>query len=256
MTNNAAAAKSNNNVADDNVADNGRGKGSRPSYWDTVNKAMDERLAGKLAGVASIKQRLAEAADYRKAGDAKANEALAIEQEEAGKLFGLRIKKSISKEEVSEHLGDIYGFKVSASTGKKSKTPEGAGEAIRKRIVRLVDAVEYVGGESENAFFDGLPIDDVTAIIDKVTSGGSIWSAYDDLTELKKDHREKVDAAFDYKRISAIVDALMGKAEAADTIARNEALSIAYASLHKAMEILSPAIQAAKESIESQNTEA
>lgn len=194
------------------------------------NVKMTEDAAAKVASMQSARQKLAEASDIYKVGGAKIDEAKALANEGAIALFNLRIAGKASADEASAALGDIFGFKAKQD-GKPSKTPMGEGEAIRKRIVRAVAAHEYVMEPSTDGFFAGLDPADLAPIVEAVSKGTySIWTAYEDFAEVKNAHAVRLEAAFDHKRVTAMVDKL-ASAEALLKIFGDPALRTAYAAL-------------------------
>ncbi len=144
-------------------------------------------------------------------------------------------------EEVSALLGDRFGF-VPKKDGTPGKTPFGEGQAIRKRVVRMVSAAEYVADETLGGrFFEGIPQEDVADVLNGLNNGTvSIWTAYDQLTELRKANNERADMAFDPKKIATITASLSTGA-AADRLANSAALRAAYAGLQDALAVASEA---------------
>ncbi len=218
----------------------GRSQTNRPSLMAAVRNDDSQRVADKLVIVGTVKQRLAEAADLFKAGDDKRDEATAIADKAGVTLYQARTTGVINAEEISAMLGDVFGFKPK-SDGSPGKTPMGQGEAIRKRVVRAVQADEYANDGTETAFFKGLNEDDVKSILVAVQKGEmSIYTAYDKFAELKRETAVRTNAAFDPKKIGAIYDTLAedgGKA-AAEIFRRSPALVAVYAALVEALNIV------------------
>lgn len=103
---------------------------------------------------------------------------------------------SLDKAQTTAILGEVFGFKLT-STGKESKTPKGAGEEIRKRIVRLQLARTWVSDCQEAddegfnhpeapAFIRGADVQVVEQMTESCESGSvSIWSFYNEVAKLK-----------------------------------------------------------------------
>lgn len=218
----------------------GRSQTNRPSLMASVRSDDTQRIADKIRVVGTVKQRLAEAADLFKAGDDKRDEATAIADKAGVTLYQARTTNVINAEEISAMLGDVFGFKPK-SDGTPGKTPMGQGEAIRKRVVRAVQADEYANGGEETAFFKGLNEDEVRSILLAVQAGEmSIYTAYDKFAELKRDNTTRTNAAFDPKKIAAIYDTLAegGGQAAAEIFRKSPALVAVYAALVEALEIV------------------
>lgn len=197
----------------------------------------NEKLARKANITNTAKQYLAEACDYytdASKSDAVANQAASSGAETLliGQCNGL-----LSKEEVNAALGDVFGYKPK-SDGKPGKTPAGKGEDIRKRIVRLFNAYEHGLGRDGGTYFEGLPGDEIFAVVSNTISGEvSVWTAYEQLAEIKKSHMEKVESAFNPKTIAALVEAL-AKAGSAEKIKANPALIANYGALLEVLEVI------------------
>ena len=206
----------------------------KANLFSQAASTLNAAIADKMAIMGAVRQRLAEAADLYKAGDDKRDEATAIADKAAVNLYQARSKGSISGEEVSAILGDVFGYKPKTD-GTPGKTPAGNGEAIRKRVVRAVAADNYVSGNDVDKFFDGLPADEIGAVLNAVSAGDmSIWTAYEKFAEIKREHAVKNEMAFDAKKIAAITDRLSAS-DAVAIMQGNPALIAAYAGL---MEVL------------------
>jgi hypothetical protein len=154
----------------------------------------------------------------------------------------MRADGSLSAELLTETLGNVFGFqkrgkggsqiRVPAGNKDASATPFGEGDVIRKRIVRMVAAHDYVVNGNRSAFFDNLPVDEVQPVVETLANGGSIWSAYQALTDLKAAKRTRLEAAFNAKTISGINEKL-SEAAAIDLLAdgKNNELRVAYNNL-------------------------
>lgn len=190
-----------------------------------------------------IRQQLAEIADLQAAGAENAQEVAEKKANLATEMF-FDIRDGIFQlNQVSGMLGDVFGYrkkgdaKVRVSPGDKnaSATPFGEGEAIRKRVVRAVQAHDYVENDVSTALFADAKPDDVRDILNRIGAdedGLSIWSAYDAFGKLKQRNNERPAAAFDPKKVAALTDALSENVErAAEIFADNATLCDAYAEL-------------------------
>jgi hypothetical protein len=202
---------------------------------------LSETGAAKHALLSETKQRLAEAADCYAEGGAKAEEGKAIADKASVRLFTARADGILSADELSSMLGDAFGWK--AKKGNKdrpvkggdpdaSKTPFGQGEAIRKRVVRAVQAHEYVTDADASKFFDGLPKEKVQDVLTRVRNNDlSIWSAYDMMGDIKRENVTRPDPAHDPKAVAKFVNALAEPSFAQRFLA-NPDLQDAYLALH------------------------
>lgn len=196
-------------------------------------------VAEKVQLMGQVRQSLAHAADLYREGDDKAKEAAEVADKAAVGLFNGRVNGLIAADELSGVLGDVFGYKPKKD-GTPGKTPDGQGEHIRKRVVRLTKAAEFVAGQDADRFFDGLDADSadddgntIAGTVQRVRDGGmSIWTAYDVLSRIKRENVSRRDAAFDAKRIMAIADSLAGP-EAGDIVRNDPKLIAAYADLIK-----------------------
>lgn len=197
----------------------------------------NERIARKAVLLTGAKQHLAEACDFytdASKSDAVANQAASNGAET---LLFAQCEGLLSKEEVNAALGDIFGYKPK-SDGKPGKTPAGKGEDIRKRIVRLFNGYEHAFGRDGGTYFEGLPSDEVFSVVTNAMSGEvSVWTAYEQLAEIKKNHQEKVESAFNPKTIAALVEAL-AKEGAQEKIKANPALIANYGALLEVLEVI------------------
>jgi hypothetical protein len=202
---------------------------------------LSETGAAKHAILTDTKQRLTEAADLFNEGGEKAAEGKAIADQAAVTLFKARADGVISGEELSSMLGDSFGWKakkgdktrpVKGGDPDASKTPFGQGEAIRKRVVRAVQADEYVNDVDASKFFDGLPKQEVSDVLSRVRNDSlSIWSAYDMLGDIKRENVTRLEPAFDPKAVAKFVEALRSP-KAPERFAANPDLQDAYLALY------------------------
>ena len=211
-------------------------KGTRPSLMAGIEIERASDVAKKALVMGSIRQKLALAADTFRDGNGMTKEATGYADEAATGLYQAISDGLVSKDEVSPVLGDYFGFKPKKGPGGigevPGKTPAGEGEAIRKRINRLIAARDFVKGE-HIAYFDGCPTDEIQGVLNGVDNGTkSLWTAYEDLAAIVADHKEKANAALDPKKVRAMADALSGKA-AVQAFATNPALVEAYVILSK-----------------------
>jgi hypothetical protein len=224
-------------------------KGKRENIFETQAVAMREQAAAKVAVMGTVRQRLAHAFDLFSEGGEKEQEAKEEADASAIALYQARRDGIISADEVTAALGDIFGYKskdkavqhpVTAADPKASRTPFGQGEAIRKRIVRAVQAAEHVDDVQSSRFFEGLDKGKVADVLNRLGNEAnplSIWSAYDYLAEIKRQNMVRTNPAFDPKRVAGIVEALSEEG-AADIVAANPALVTAYGALLSVLRIL------------------
>lgn len=211
-------------------------RGTRPSLMAGVEIDLASDVAKKALVMGSIRQKLALAADTFRDGNGMTKEATGYADEAATGLYQAISDGLVSKDEVSPVLGDYFGFKPKKGPGGigevPGKTPAGEGEAIRKRINRLIAARDFAKGE-HIAYFDGCPTDEIADVLNGVDNGTkSLWTAYEDLAAIVADHKEKTNAALDPKKVRAMADALSGTA-AVQAFATNPALVEAYVLLSK-----------------------
>jgi hypothetical protein len=215
----------------------------RPTIFDKAQETLTSEAAEKTILASKARQRLAEAADLFGEGEGKAKEARSIAQEAAFSLYQGRAKNLFSPDEVSSILGDQFGFKAKKD-GKPSKTPEGQGEVIRKRIVRLADAYQYAYQNEDKAFFNGLPVDDVKGILLSVDVGQlPVFTAYDYFADLKKEHSSRVDTAFNPKAVMKLAESLAADG-AAMKLVGNPDLVLAYTTLRDVIQLVGEAAAA------------
>ncbi len=215
----------------------GPSRSARPNIFNQQAAIVSKQTAMKVATMQESRQLLAEAADLFKEGGDKAEEATKIADRAAVSLYQARIAGAVTGEEVSGALGDVFGYKPKKD-GTPGKTPDGQGEAIRKRVVRAVQAADFINTGDGGRFFEGLSPDSVdergNTIADIVSRLGnndmSIWTAYQYLADIKRDSMVRTSPAFDPKRIAAMVEALSEEGAAA-IFASSPDLVIAYGAL-------------------------
>lgn len=208
-------------------------------------EGMRKERTLKLQLLQTATQALARAVDFEKEGAAKAKEAQEAAETGGHLLYQARTSGLLSSDELTKVLGDHWGFKMKppkeGRAAEASKTPNGGGEALRKRIVRAVSAKEFVEtGLSDNRLFEGLLPDDIRPIVEDIEREAeplSIWTAYDKIAELKRKGTTRVDPAFNPSLIAKMRDKL-GEAGAASIIARSPALVAAYAALIDTLNIV------------------
>lgn len=202
--------------------------------------ALSETGVAQHAILTITKQRLVEAADLYAEGGKKAEEGRAIADKAAVELFAARADNIISADQLSTLLGDSFGWKHKKDKDKAvrggdpdaSKTPFGQGEAIRKRVVRAVQAHEYVTDADASKFFDGLPKEKISDVLNRVRNNQlSIWSAYDMMGEIKRENATRPNPAHDPKAVAKFVTALQEPAFI-DSFLANADLQDAYLALH------------------------
>lgn len=219
-------------------------KGARKNIFEMRHVEVSEAVANKSQQLSEARQRLAEAADLYGEGTAKEAEAKEAAAKAALLLTTARTAGTISADELSGILGDQFGFKAKQN-GDPSKTPNGQGEAIRKRIVRLVQGFQHINGGDGGRFFETIPDDatdesgrTVSDIVDETMKGNlGFWASYEALAEVKKNSTTRVDLAFDAKRIAAIAEKLQ-EAGAADKFLSNRALVDAYTALRDMINVI------------------
>lgn len=116
----------------------------------------------------------------------------------------------LDKPQVSAMLGDTYGYKTKAD-GTPGKTPDGAGSTLRKRVVTLAEAYDYVNGNIAEAdkprwMADKTP-EMLAPIVTQWLEGNlSPWQAYKDATE--RDSKPSVALPFDHAKLLKLCEAL------------------------------------------------
>jgi hypothetical protein len=222
--------------------------GKKPKSLKAAEAEVSEQAKASASLESEARQRLAEANDLFGKGEEFAAEAQAVLDKGLVLLHNARVNNLMSADHLTALLGDQYGFKhkdnpdesVPAGHPKASKTPFKRGEAIRKRIVRSVQAHQYINGGETSKFFDGLPQSDVAAVLNGMTSGDiGFWNAYERLGAIKREHdaaRVRLDPAFDPKRVAAMAEKLAEEG-AATALANNEALKRAYVALYEMVEV-------------------
>lgn len=212
-------------------------KGGTVNLWLANAANEGKTVARKVQLMTTVRQRLAEAADLFSQGGEFAAEATEIADNQAMSLYQGRTDGLLSPDEISGVLIDVFGAKP-RKDGKPGKTPNGEGEAVRKRIVRAANAFEYVTNGDGGAFFVGLPENEVSDAVDALNSGSiSIWRAYDRFAEIKKDHTERAELAFDPKRIGTIAHKL-GQPGSADMLRKSPTLVAAYTALYDILTVI------------------
>lgn len=206
-----------------------------PNPFD--NLAPDMTVSPSLAVVmqesSRARQKLAEAADYAKAGEAGETAASEAAGEAIKILAKLRCSGAITAAEVTGMMGDNFGYKEKKD-GTPGATPLQPGETYRKRIVRFVQGYEYVTGGEGGRFYTGLPVEEVEPIIHAVIETGDLtpWEGYKNLTDLKAEHNgDRPNPAFDPDKIDKLVEAI-SEDNAAAIIAASPLLIKAYQALY------------------------
>lgn len=192
----------------------------RPNAFLDGANSLSKELQDKVQHVGQARQILALASDLYREGTSRHDEAVETANKAMLTLYRDRVSGIVSADEVTGILGDIFGYKAKKD-GTPSKTPDALGEVLRKRIVRAVAAHDYVksdpanrdDGEAEpetdgGAFFKGLPTSDVYGLVSNIGDEFNLWTFYDATAQLKKDHTNRVAAAFDPKRMAALADTL------------------------------------------------
>lgn len=170
------------------------------------NAKQSSAIQGKVQLVKEAKAELTKAHEAAVKGDiedAKASEPAA----KGGLLLFTGMTQGIlTNDEVSDILGATFGFKVKKD-GTDSKTPEGLGEDIRKRVQRAFKGFDYaIAGNEPVAFYEPLEREDVQPLVESVINGTiGLWEFYNQSGELKAEKTGKrPKAAFDPRRIAAM----------------------------------------------------
>lgn len=218
--------------------------GSKRTVYDEFQERLISDGSKRALALNEAKQRLAEAADYFKAGEQEAGKAALTANQAMHSLFRGQIDGLITAKDVSNTLGEIFGFEMKKN-GQPGATPSGQGAEMRKRIVRAVSAWEYVNEKGEpDRFFEGLPKkaqQEMLPIINDLEEGsGSFWQAYHDFSAIKREHTESVNAAFDPKKVRKMAEEL-ATAKGIEALRENEALIEAYAELRATIEYVGQA---------------
>lgn len=190
-------------------------------------------LAEKAKVRAEIVSDLTQAASLYGEGSESETLGAALADKAGTKLYQARISGLFNADEVSSLLGERFGY-APKQDGTDGKTPAGAGGAIRKRIVRAVQARDYALTGEGTAFFDGLDKDAISDVVTAIDNGGSIWTAYEAFGKIKKEGAVKVALAFDPRRIAAIA-ADLRQDGAVTVFAGSVALQEAYLQLVNAI---------------------
>jgi hypothetical protein len=196
---------------------------------DIHSKNIRGKVARKAELLGHARQKLAESRDYLNKGDEESAKAKETSGQAALFLYQAQVEGVASANDVTGALGDSFGFKrkgkpgetVRAGHPEASKTPAGQGETIRKRVVRMFNAWDYVANDNADRFFDGLPKDKVEQIVREVgcpdpdnagkwvTADKNIFTAYDGLSEIKREAANpRLPAALDSQHIYKLVDQL------------------------------------------------
>jgi hypothetical protein len=123
---------------------------------DTVENSKGEkfRLADSAKARIVLKNRLAEeAAALKEAEDNQRSTVSSLTNAFMRESAIALVNGLLTKEELTEILGKAYGFRITPTNGKQSRTPEGTGNSHRKRIILLAEA-----GRIAASLEAGLPI--------------------------------------------------------------------------------------------------
>lgn len=218
-------------------------KGERKgNIFATEKHSVQDDAAHALQIEQQARQILAEAQDkFRQAGTDKGGEdklgtGLVREAKELAAKAALllttaRIADEMSQDQINGVLLDIFGAKPKKD-GTPGTTPMGQGEALRKRIQRLVAARDYVSGATKDGFFANCPEQNVREVLDQTMNGTRpFWQAYEDLAKIKNETRTPPPPlAFNVKKILEMSKDL-GTEGAVKMFLENEALVQAYSKL-------------------------
>lgn len=212
-----------------------RGKGERLSLIDNVAREANEVIAEKMRTLGQVRQSLAEASDLFSQGAKEEVKAKEVAAHAGLKLYQAQAFGILSKDEVSATLGDIFGWKEKKD-GSPSKTPEGQGEAIRKRVVRLVQARDYVVEGEGGTFFSDLPEDEVSQVLAEVDQGDlTIWQAYERFADIKRESTDRLPTAFNPASIAKLAEQIAQGG--ADRMIADSNLIVAYKALRDAINL-------------------
>lgn len=209
-----------------------------------------DKAKASMTTMQNVGQLLAQVADLENEGKGITREAKELAAKAALSLYRGRTSGLFSNEQITAVLGDKFGYKekgegadkskpVMAGHPNASKTPFGEGEAIRKRVVRATDAFRFVvsSGEDATSFFEGLDVEAVKTVLDDIEAGRSIYSAYDDLTNVRKNGNPTVAAPFNVQTIMKQT-ARLTEGDVADKLRENPDLILAYVALKEQIERL------------------
>lgn len=216
-----------------------------------INTALQEILASqtvKRETVEALKAEMLEAMASNSEAIAKADEAGALFAKPALTLYRLesgQIDCKWSRAETNGLLIDLFGAKLTPK-GKTSKTPNGKGEDIRKRVSRCVDAFDFVQGAFDMPgaklpkFLEGLNKVDVAACVAKLegeTPERSVFTVYDDIANIEGEEKTKLPDHLNLKKVMAIVGGIE-PLESHAAIAADPALIEAYAAMYEALQAM------------------
>ena len=184
------------------------------------------------------------------AGEAS-SQAFELVQQPAKLLYFALSREVLSKDEVSESLGKVFGFKTKAD-GTESKTPLPTGERIRKRVVQASQAYAIatgaLSGDDLPRWAEGIDAIDIAATVEELESDSedaiSVYTACDKLADMKS-KRGAVSLPFDAVKLAKLAKALVDPVERAK-IAESEALREAYLAIAKALPIATGGADAGK----------
>lgn len=197
-----------------------------PLSFDTWKASIAETIAAKVTLREEAKTLLSEAASTCKEGETFTAIGRDIASKAAYKLYQGQSQSLFTKQEVSSLLGEQFGFKVKAD-GTASKTPNGEGEATRKRVVRAVLAAGYIAGDDVK-YFEGCDKTAIAEVLHKMDTGSiSVWSAYDYLGQIVADNRETIPLALSPSKLLKFVEDL-AKPSNIDKINASNELRVCY----------------------------
>lgn len=226
------------------------GLGTRKaSNFDKYRTQMTSTASKKAQIICDAKQSLSHAVDLLTDGSDAEIEAETISGKVAATLYQAVTENILTADEVTAVLGDVFGFKmkgdaktmVRAGDKNASKTPYGRGDAIRQRISRLVSATEYVEAEGEEGtnFFLGLPVDEVSALLDEVKAGETpVFTAYKTLQEMRRQaNPDRLPFHEDVDKLAGFIAALSEPATISRII-NDDGLMKIYALLGEALNVI------------------
>lgn len=228
------------------------------NLWEVNENSLSSKVAAKMTETSKVRQALEMVRQLANEGDDKSEEAEREADKASLRLYKGRIDGLYTAEEVGGILGDIFGYKPKTD-GTPGKTPAGMGEHIRKRIVRAVNAAAAVTDnatfvDKPDRFFETVSPDDIAPIVEALNrkvdaldlpedeqppeqSTVTLWTAYNKFADVKREATERVDAAFDPRKIAAIVGSLSQEG-AANKVRNNSALFESYKALWDSLKII------------------
>lgn len=204
-----------------------------------IHRMANDRIARKSQRAGIARQKFAQAIELGSDEKSLATEAEQVSAEGAKYLYEGQRDGDFTAAEISNILIEYFGA-VPKSDGSPGKTPMGRGSDIRKRLVRLAAAYEYVSDENNpgNSYFAGLPREDVQGVlINYENDHRSLWETYGDFDAIKKEHASATPLALNEKGILKLLASLEDNNITALAF-ENEKLMTAYAGLYAQLAVV------------------